>query len=179
MKMIKDQNIRLQKIAITDAPLLSDIAIKAYSDHYLHLWYDNAEWYLDSSFSVKSLEKELTETNSLFYLIYFYEEPIGFLKLNMDAAFEEYASKEALELERIYLRKNASGKGIGEFTMRFVLDLAISKNKKIVWLKVMDSSIGPISFYKKHGFEICGTLQLDFPAMKEEVRGMYIMKKIL
>ncbi|QEC69924.1 GNAT family N-acetyltransferase [Panacibacter ginsenosidivorans] len=172
-------NIRLQKIAVTDAAFLSEIAIKAYSDHYLHLWHDNAEWYIKESFSVGNLEKELADINALFYIIYSNEEPVGFLKLNIDAAFENYTSKKALELERIYLRKNASQKGIGEFVMKFVFDLAISKNKTIVWLKVMDSSTGPISFYKKHGFEICGSLQLDFPVMKEEVRGMYIMKKIL
>jgi GNAT superfamily N-acetyltransferase len=177
--MITDQNIRLQKITISDASLLSDIAIKAYSDHYLHLWYDNATWYLDKSFSANAMEKELTDTNALFHFIYSNEELVGFLKLNVHAAFESYTAEEALELERIYLRKAAAGKGIGEFVMRFVFDLAVSKNKKIVWLKVMDSSVGPISFYKKNVFEICGTFQLDFPVIKEEVRGMYIMKKFL
>src|SRR6476660_6981654 len=103
--MMTDQNIRLQKIAITDALLLSDIAIKAYSDHYLHLWFDNAEWYLDNCFSISSLQNELADANALFYIIHFNEEPVGFLKLNMDAAFEEYLSKDAIELERIYLRK--------------------------------------------------------------------------
>lgn len=172
-------NIRLQKIAVTDVTLLSDIAIKAYSDHYLHLWYDNAEWYLNESFSVSTMEKELSNANALFYFIYFNEELAGFLKLNVDAGFEKYTADLALELERIYVRKAASGKGVGEFVMRFVFDFAVSKSKKIVWLKVMDSSAGPISFYKKNGFEICGTFQLDFPVMKEELRGMYIMKKFL
>lgn len=172
-------NIRLQKISLNDASLLSDIATKAYSDHYLHLWYDNAEWYLDKSFSTIAMENELAETNALFYLIYCNEELVGFLKLNVDTAFENYTAEQALELERIYLRKAASGKGIGEYVMRFVFDLAVSKNKKVVWLKVMDSSAGPISFYKKNGFDICGTFQLDFPVMKEALRGMYIMKKFL
>ncbi len=40
----------------------------------------------------------------------------------------------------------------------------------------MDSSTAAIAFYKKFGFEVCGTYHLNFPQMKEELRGMYIMK---
>jgi ribosomal protein S18 acetylase RimI-like enzyme len=173
------QNVRLQKITVGDAALLNNIAKKAYCDHYLHLWYDKAEWYLNTFFSVENLSQELADPNALFYIIQYRDEIVGFLKLNIDAPFEEDTKDDALELERIYLAKDASGKGIGSFVMNFIFELAVSKNKKIVWLKVMDSSEGPIAFYKKFGFEICGTLQLEFPVMKEEFRGMFIMKKSL
>lgn len=41
----------------------------------------------------------------------------------------------------------------------------------------MDSSNGPIAFYTKMGFQLCGTTRLSFEQMKEELRGMVIMKK--
>jgi diamine N-acetyltransferase len=88
------------------------------------------------------------------------------------------AKEQALELERIYLTKSASGKGIGSYVLNFIFDFARSKNKKFIWLKVMDSSEA-VNFYKQHGFEICGTHHLDFTQMKPELRGMFIMKKYL
>jgi hypothetical protein len=43
----------------------------------------------------------------------------------------------------------------------------------------MDSSVDSIAFYRKNGFETCGTHQLEFPLMIEQFRGMVVMKKYL
>ena len=171
-------SIRLKQLFAEDAHLLSEVAIRAYSDHYLNLWYDDGAWYIDKYFSAPALQQELLDENALFFLVYDKESPTGFLKINTDAALAGDAKEQALELERIYLTKNASGKSIGSYILNFIFDIARSKNKKIIWLKVMDSSKA-VNFYKHHGFEICGTHHLDFKQMKQELRGMFIMKKYL
>lgn len=177
--MEKTNDIQLQQLTPADAALLSKVAKEAYSDHYLHYWYDGGAWYIDKSFAVKNLAAEIADENALLFLVYYSNATVGFIKLNIDAAFENWNKDEALELERIYLTKAASGKGIGSYLIHFTIEFAQQRNKKIVWLKVMDTSLAPISFYQKHGFEICGSLHLDFPQMKEELRGMFIMKKNL
>ncbi|MBI2731037.1 MAG: GNAT family N-acetyltransferase, partial [Sphingobacteriales bacterium] len=148
-------------------------------DHYLHLWYDNGEWYRKKSFSKEILASELTDTNNLFYLAYTENEPVGFLKLRIDAPIEITPKKNALELERIYLTKAASGKGIGRQLVEMSVAIAKKHHKEIIWLKAMDTSNGPIAFYIQMGFELCGTCHLTFEQMKEELRGMVIMKKAL
>jgi ribosomal protein S18 acetylase RimI-like enzyme len=60
-----------------------------------------------------------------------------------------------------------------------MINIAKEKNKKLIWLKVMDSSKDAIEFYKKMGFEICGTAHLNFEMMKPEYREMYVMRKLL
>jgi diamine N-acetyltransferase len=177
--MISNNDIEIKKISDADVQLLSHVAINAYKDHYLHLWYDNGKWYIDKSFSIKNLLPELQDINAWFFLIYSKNEPVGFLKLNIDAPLKNEEDANTLELERIYLTKAASGKGIGRFVLDFVFKIAKEKNKNLVWLKVMDSSTDAIRFYKNNGFEICGTHYLHFPEMREEFRGMYIMKKYL
>lgn len=177
--MIAKNNIKIRRIGAARVTLLSDIAIRAYSDHYLHLWYDKGEWYIEKSFSVKNLLHELEDENTRFFIIYYNDEPVGFLKLNIDAPLQGEENFNALELERIYLTKAASGKGIGKFVLDFVFQIAQEQNKNLIWLKVMDSSADAIRFYKNNGFDICGTHRLDFPQMKEEFRGMYIMKKVV
>jgi GNAT superfamily N-acetyltransferase len=178
LMIASDTDIEIRKISVADADVLSAVAIKAYTDHYLHLWHDTGEWYIHKSFAAKNLLPELQDSNACFFLIYYKEELVGFLKLNIDAPSPDQDAN-ALELERIYLTKNASGRGIGKYVLDFVFEIARSQNKNIVWLKVMDSSTDPIRFYKKNGFEICGAHRLDFPQMKEEFRGMYMMKKYL
>lgn len=172
-------NIELHSLSESDAALLSAVALKAYCDHYPHLWNDGGEWYKEKSFAPQHLANELADENAMFFLVRDGGIDAGFLKLNIDAALNEFSKKEALELERIYLNAASAGQGIGSFLLAYTFEFARSRQKKMVWLKVMESSIEAISFYKKHGFEICGTHHLDFPQMKEEYRGMFIMKKNL
>jgi GNAT superfamily N-acetyltransferase len=172
-----NSNFQIKQLSAFDAAALSKIALKAYNDHYLHLWFDNGDWYKNKSFATQALAAELSNSNSLFYIIYDNNEEAGFLKLNINEALAPFSAGDCMELERIYLTTAASGKGIGSFLMNHTLETAKQFNKKILWLKVMDSSTGPISFYQKKGFEICGTTQLSFELMKPELRGMHIMKK--
>src|SRR6266498_2066745 len=83
--MITNDSIEIKRIGVDDAALLSDVAICAYSDHYLHLWHDEGKWYIEKSFSVESLLHELGDANAWFYIIYYNKEAVGFLKLNIDA----------------------------------------------------------------------------------------------
>ncbi len=172
-------NHDIEIIAVTEKEIdqLQSIALAAYSDHYLHLWKDNGVWYVEKNFSVTQLSSELAQPFSNFYLIVHQHEAVGFLKINTSQALPGYTNEETLELERIYLKASAGGSGIGSFIMHFVFQQAAALHKRVVFLKVMDTSAMPIKFYKKHGFEICGTFQLDYVQMWEELRGMYVMKR--
>jgi GNAT superfamily N-acetyltransferase len=175
---VAENDIEIKRIGTTDAALLSDVATRAYSGHYLHLWHDGGRWYLQTYFTAARFEEELHDADAWFFLVYYKKEAVGFLKLNIDKPAPN-GNQNALELERIYLTESASGKGIGTYLLNFTLDIAKQMAKEVVWLKVMDSSTGPIRFYKKMGFKICGTYLLSFPVMKEAVRGMYIMEKYI
>ncbi|OKL38871.1 GNAT family N-acetyltransferase [Pontibacter flavimaris] len=170
--------IRITPCTVTGLYTLQDIAIRSYNDHYLYLWFDGGDWYLDRSFSEEALRDELTDPNAAFYLIYADEELVGFLKLNLHKAFEDYPAEEALELERIYLTKEASGRGIGREVVKFAISIAAKYNKRVIWLKAMDSSRS-VDFYEQNGFVKCGTYTLPFEQMKPEYRGMYVMKVVL
>ncbi len=172
------KEIEVRKLEAKDAVLLSEVAIKAYSDHYLHLWQDGGKWYINKCFTVEILTAELNDSNTAFYLALYDNVPVGFLKLNIDAPLHG-KDKDALELERIYLNKEATGKGIGSQLMRLTIKIAEENNKELVWLKAMDTSEASIAFYEKMGFIITGTYTLPHQLMKEELRGMVIMGKSL
>ncbi len=169
------ENINIKRLESQDALLLSEVALKAYADDYLHLWDDRGKWYIKKYFSVERLEAELKDENAVFFLAYYNDSPVGFLKLNIDAPLDGEEEKSCMELERIYLSKDAAGKGIGRRLVDLTFTIAKEYNKDIVWLKAMGSSEGAISFYKKMGFEISGTYTLKHALMKKELRGMVVM----
>lgn len=169
-------NLEIQSIGIESVEKLSKIAIQAYFDHYKHLWYDEGIWYADKCFNINQLSAELLDRSNHYFLVIFEEKPVGFLKLRPENQLIG-ESGNGLEIERIYLTKEVTGKGVGRKLMEFAIDLAKKQHKDYVWLKAMDSSKDAIRFYESLGFEVCGTSQLDFLQMKTEYLGMVTMKR--
>lgn len=173
------EEISIKKVEPKDADFLSEVAIRAYKDHYLDLWYDEGKWYLENHLSAKKFSSELQDQNTRFYISYIDDSPVGFLKLNIDAPIAAFENDNSLELERIYLNKEAEGKGIGKQLVELTFKIAEEYNKDLVWLKAMDTSEGPIAFYTKMGFRNIGTHRLRHQLMREELRGMLIMGKMI
>jgi GNAT superfamily N-acetyltransferase len=179
-KLMEDRltrtTLRFDLLSTADTERLAEVAKRAYADHYLHLWYDGGVWYMDRSFAPDVLHRELADDNAQFYLVYDDKEPVGFIKINKDRESPCRPDVSALELERIYLQKKATGRGIGEQAIQFVVAQARALNKEIVWLKAMDTSHKVLAFYQRMGFVPCGTDRLSFTVMREEVRGMVVME---
>jgi len=163
---------------VTDENLteLITIAKLAYCEHYLYLWHDGGEWYLNQYFSPERFKEEFGNPDFLFYVIYHDGAPAGFLKLNMRSSMECHSGR-CMEIERIYLVKEAVNKGIGSQVMNAVEKIGKDRKLSTLLLKVMDSSAQAIAFYKKIGYVISGTYRLPFSQMKTHLRGMYLMKK--
>lgn len=169
-------NLEIQSISITSVEKLSKIATQAYFDHYKHLWYDEGTWYADKCFNTNQLSAELLDRNNHYFLAIFEEKPVGFLKLRPEnQLIGEFGN--GLEIERIYLTKEVTGRGVGRKLMEFAIEFAKKQHKEYVWLKAMDSSKEVIRFYESLGFEVCGSSQLDFSQMKTEYLGMVTMKR--
>jgi diamine N-acetyltransferase len=166
----------LKPLTITDIPTLVSVARASYMQSYTHLWDDRGEKYMADCFNPAQIALEFSDSNAVFFLVFDAEKPVGFLKLNTDKAYENYTAQEALELERIYLLAETTGKGFGKQIIEFVMNLAKNSEKSVVWLKTMDT--GPaLEFYKKQNFSITGTLRLTFAGLKDELRGMYVMAR--
>lgn len=174
--------IEIKKIDSASAEALSRLAKSIYVHHYAHLWLAGGmDWYINEfAYPVSKITSEIENENSLHYIAYMYNEPVGYLKINIDAAIEGGDIKEGIELERIYIDAKAVNKGLGTYLMNFVLDIAKSYQKKYIFLKAMDTAQLAMQFYTKKGYELISSFRLSdatFHLMKEEYRGMYILKK--
>jgi diamine N-acetyltransferase len=176
--------LTIYKAAVTDALLITQLAREIYKEHYLHLWQPGgAQWYMQEyAYAQNKIEQELADTNVEYFIAAEDGASLGYMKILLNATLTNHEMPDALEVERIYVHKAATGKGLGKKLMDVAQQKAKALNKHIIFLKAMDSSTAAIAFYKKLGYEICGSLQLplpDFLLIKEGCRGMVILKKSL
>lgn len=153
---------------------LIEISTKSYLEHYTYLWFDNGTSYIKSNFNAGKISEEMSDPNSIFFLIGDGQKSVGLIKLNIDSKTNNFSADEALELERIYFIREGSGKGFGKKAIEFIKDFAKQQSKKIIWLKAMESST-VIEFYKKQGFTIVGETHLNYPEIKSEFQKMLTM----
>ena len=174
--------LTIKKASVHDAELLTNLSREIYKEYYLYLWHSGgAEWYMhEYAYAMDKIKKDLSDSGIEYFIAFDEAVPAGYIKLVLSAALTGYESKEAIEVERIYLHQNKTGKGAGRQLMQLAMQRAKEMEKEIIFLKAMDSSKAAIVFYKKLGYTICGTMQLPMPAfslMKEGYRGMLILKR--
>jgi diamine N-acetyltransferase len=174
--------ISIHKATLTNASLISSLAKKIYQEHYLHLWQPGgAQWYMhEYAYAQHKIENELADCNVEYFIAAENGIYIGYMKIVLTAILPSDETMDALEVERIYLHQSAMGKGLGKKLMELAMQKAQQLKKQIIFLKAMDSSTAAIAFYKKIGYQICGSVQLPLPAfylLKEQYRGMVILKK--
>jgi GNAT superfamily N-acetyltransferase len=156
---------------------LQDIGIRSYLPHYTHLWKEGGiDWYMRRCFADKVLQLELSDPNIEYYIAQAENQNIGILKLVLHKPLPDSDVENALYLEKIYFIKAWTGKGVGRELMEFVFNRAKELNRDCVWLMAMDTSEKPIAAYERAGFAIHSRTRLDFEIMKEEYRGMVVMK---
>lgn len=167
----------IQQIQTEQANELAILAQDIYKEHYLHLWHPGgADWYMyEKAYQHNRIKEELADPFNLYYFIIVNNQTAGYVKLVTNTVFN--GQQNSLEIERIYLYKNVTGKGIGKEVMLFAETIAKKHNAETIFLKAMDSSHDAIRFYQRMGYTISGSFTLDFALMKEAYRGMYILHK--
>ncbi len=113
--------------------------------------------YLSTAFTGQTLLAQLRNPNSFFYFVYLGNQAIGYMKLNQKQAQTDLISDDGMELERIYFLEEFQGRGFGASVLRKVTEVAISLQKKFIWLGVWEKNTRAIVFYERYGFKKFGT----------------------
>ncbi len=166
----------LKAAKIEDVEILAEVAMRSYLQHFTYLWHDDGEAYSERCFNIAELSEQLKNEANRYYLAFVEDKAVGFLKLRPHNTLPVLEDAAAFEIERIYLVREAKGKGIGKAMMKLGISLARDMDKDVVWLKVMDSNPKTIGFYESLGFEKAATETLDLPHLKQEMSGMFVMK---
>lgn len=170
----------ISPILPTQALQLQQVMRETYLDHYQYLWEDHGEHYISNLTQIELLEKSLAHHNQAFYFIEDKSgQTAGFMKLYLDSPIPNTDLHNAMCLDKIYLRANAAGQGLGQLLLEKAFAEARALGRTHLWLRVMESSIAAQAFYRRAGFEIIDTAPLDLKYMKPQYRNIHTMLKSL
>ena len=130
---------------------------------------ENMEEYLRRAFAREKLSRELSDKNSMFFLLRSDDKPAGYPKVNEAPSQTDVNDPASLEIERIYVSGEFQGEGLGRYLMEHAIRMAAARKKKYVNEKA-------IRFYKRNGFCRIGTHSF---VMGEDEQTDYIMRKEL
>jgi diamine N-acetyltransferase len=175
--------INIKKCTLEDLSILQEVSYETFNETFKEQNSpENMKAYLERAFNLKQLEKELFNTSSQFFLVYFNHEVAGYLKVNTNDAQSEEMGDESLEIERIYIKSNFQKHGLGKHLLNKAIEIAMEHNKKKIWLGVWEKNEHAISFYQKMGFVQTGTHsfymgdeeQIDFIMTKKQGDGSHV-----
>ena len=141
--------------ALDDAETLVEIGIVTFIDTFgAANTPANMKAYLESTFTIDQLRKDLKNSSCVFILLYDGQRVAGYAKLRKD---KNNIMNLEIEIERIYVIKEYIGKKAGKTLMQTCLDIARREKYHGIWLGVWEHNARAISFYEQWGFKTVGT----------------------
>lgn len=112
--------------------------------------------FLKEDYERQKLINEINNPDSRFFFLMVQNEVAGYLKINVGAAQTEHLKENALEVERIYLRKKFQHQGLGLALIKLAEKIARQENYAYIWLGVYEKNYNAQRFYKRDGFQRVG-----------------------
>ena len=151
--MNTDHTIIINQATLQDVTKLLQLAKETFTETFARYNTEaNMNKYLAEKFSAEKIQSELNNQNSLFFIAWEAQNPIGYLKLNTGNAQTELQDNTAIEIERIYVKSSHHGQKVGQLLYEKAMDVARTKQKTYLWLAVWEQNPRAISFYRKNGF---------------------------
>jgi ribosomal protein S18 acetylase RimI-like enzyme len=147
----------IRKATRDDAEIVADAGRVTFSEAFGDTnTAEDLKNYLQKSFNVNDIRSQL-EGPDIFYVAQINGGCAGYMKLNVTATVPEVEGHNAVQLERIYVRKHLYRMGVGKRLLDAAIDEAKASGFDHLWLGVWQENERAIDFYIKHNFKIAGT----------------------
>jgi GNAT superfamily N-acetyltransferase len=174
------KSLKLQEITIEDQPKLMCLLERIYPPAYSQLWLnEDCSFYLNKFYNIANLKLELADPNAEYYFVYYNFKLVGIFRFIYHKVFKDFPNEPSTYLNRIYLGKEAQGKGVAKELFSWVENKVKQKNNTLIWLKAMDTQMQALRFYEKQNYIYGTPTHLDFKLIHPHLRGMKAMYKRL
>lgn len=134
-KVIKQEEINL----------VAELGTKIWHEHYTSiLELNQIDYMVDKFQSVNAVTRQMKNQGYEYYLIKDGDSIVGYIGLVMEP--------EKLFLSKLYIEKEARGKGLATKAFEFLKNMASTNKKQSIWLTVNRHNSGSIAVYEKKGF---------------------------
>ncbi len=152
------KNVIFEKLSPKDLQELKELSRKTFTDAFgADNNPDDLEDYLKSAFGEENLRLELLNPLSGFYFGKIEGETVGYFKINLGDAQTDFREEDAMELERLYVKKAFQNQEIGQKMLDEVIEMAVQRKMRYLWLGVWEKNIRAINFYLRNNFKHSGT----------------------
>lgn len=170
-------DFKIEQIGIHEMLRLMEISEETFRDTFAHTTSkENMDEFVEEAYDFYQLKDEIADRNSLFFFVYRGDEVLGYMKLNINEAQTEQIVEDALEIERIYVRKPYHRQGIGKALYEKAIEMASILNTSTIWLGVYEHNENAKAFYQRLGFEEIGSH--SFYIGNDEQRDLIMSKSL-
>jgi ribosomal protein S18 acetylase RimI-like enzyme len=153
-----------------DIPLIREINLQVWPQTYADiLSQQQIDYMLEMMYSEASLKKQMNEEGCRFFIIYEFNEPVGFSSISE-------TEPGLWKLHKIYVLPGQQGKGTGKYMISFLLDEIKKQNGRSLILQVNRFNKAK-DFYEKLGFTVIK--EADFEIGNGYFMNDYVMEKII
>jgi len=172
--VVQEETLSIRSADTNDIDVLREIGCATYRDHFSHVWSEaGIRRFVDADFSAEAIRATLDAPSKHLWMIASDNDGkvAGYAKINWGTR-DPILGLEGAELQKIYFRKSATGKGYGAAMLDHVFDLVQQRSNRRIWLDVLKVNIGAQRFYEQAGFAKLG--EMPFKTDLAEV-GMVVM----
>lgn len=147
--------IEIKKADLKDLSTIQKISITSFTETFSEInTPENMEKYVQENFNTAQLTLEINNPDSPFYIAFWNNEAVGYLKLNQGNAQTETIEDQTIEIQRIYVLKAFHGKKLGQLLLDQAVKVAKEQHVDYIWLGVWEENHRALNFYTKNGFVI-------------------------
>jgi ribosomal protein S18 acetylase RimI-like enzyme len=174
--MLEISSIEIVRCSWKHHALLAEIGGSTFYETFSS---DNSEAdmqaYIAKTYNLKQVAENVLNPTIIYYVAYGLNQDLGYIKLleNVSAAG---LNGKVLELEKIYVRKEAHGSKVASILMQQAIDIAKEKEYEHLFLGVWQDNERALAFYKKFGFEIFNTRQFK---LGERICDDYLLHRVI
>jgi diamine N-acetyltransferase len=125
---------------------VAHLAREIWCEHYLPMiGQEQVDYMLGKFQSERAITEQIAEAYE-YYIVTHHEKSVGYM------AVVPKMSEASLMLSKIYVKKSARGRGLGQKMLEFMENLCRHRNIKKIWLTVNKNNSHSISWYSRMGF---------------------------
>ena len=149
--------VKVRKVMLADIEMLQEIGRITFFESFFEFnTPEDMALYLKDDFSIEKFSNEISTVGSEFEFAIIDNVVVGYLKTNIGNAQMDLQHENALEIQRIYVKKEFHGCGVGQLLFDKAFEKALDKNVEFIWLGVWEQNPRAIRFYEKNGFVFFG-----------------------